>query len=177
MKIEPTDHIRHITVKELMKRYRNAERFIDCCRQCSSYGHQWSCPPFSFDPGEILSSLNHAENIATTITLPRTDTPISEADQILLPERLRLEKMLIEKEQTLGGRSFATIGRCHHCPGQTCTRPEGLPCRHPQLVRPSLEAFGFDITAILADLFNLTLTWGTQGHCPSPLTLVTAHMR
>ncbi len=85
--------------------------------------------------------------------------------------------MLIEKEQTLGGRSFATIGRCHHCPGQTCTRPEGLPCRHPQLVRPSLEAFGFDITAILADLFNLTLTWGTQGHCPSPLTLVTAHMR
>lgn len=175
--VEVTDITRHISVDLLMKRYRNAERFIACCRQCSNYARQWSCPPFNFDPANLLAKFHNAEIIATLITLPRTDIPLSEAESILQPQRQRLEQMLLDKERNLGGRSFATIGQCHLCHPAQCTRPDGLPCRHPDLVRPSLEAFGFDITAILADLFNHTLSWGSQGHCPSPLTLVTAHMR
>ena len=48
----------------------------------------------------------------------------------------------------LGGRSFAYVGSCLYCPDGTCTRPEGNPCRHPELVRPSLEACGLSLIHI-----------------------------
>ena len=53
-----------------------------------------------------------------------------------------------------------------------CTRNCGTPCRHPEKVRPSLEAFGFDIAKTLAELFNIELLWGKDGKLPEYLVLV-----
>ena len=64
------------------------------------------------------------------------------------------------------------IGSCLYCPEGTCTRPEAKPCRHPELVRPSLEACGFDIARTTSELFGIELKWGTDGSLPEYLTLV-----
>lgn len=47
-----------------------------------------------------------------------------------------------------------------------------MPCRHPEKVRPSLEAFGFDISRTLSELFGIRLLWGKDGVIPEYLTLV-----
>ena len=39
-------------------------------------------------------------------------------------------------------------------------------------VRPSLEAFGFDIAKTLSELFNIELLWGKDGKLPEYLVLV-----
>ena len=54
-------------------------------------------------------------------------------------------------------RDSAYVGTCLYCPEGTCTRPEAKPCRHPELVRPSLEACGFDIAHTTSDLFGIEL--------------------
>ncbi len=59
-----------------------------------------------------------------------------------------------------------------HCSDNECTRNCGTPCRHPEKVRPSLEAFGFDIAKTLSELFNIELLWGKDGKLPEYLVLV-----
>lgn len=79
---------------------------------------------------------------------------------------------LLDMERKYGGRSFAYIGKCLHCSDNECTRNCGTPCRHPEKVRPSLEAFGFDIAKTLSELFNIELLWGKDGKLPEYLVLV-----
>ena len=91
-------------------------------------------------------------------------------------------KRLLEKEAELHGMAFFA-GTCMLCgdpcypddalseqevlsgSGETCwrdgcTRRRGLPCRHPGKVRPSLEAFGFDLVNTARELFGIELQWG-----------------
>lgn len=170
------DITRKIKVKDLMERFRDAERFIAYCRECPGYGRRWGCPPFDFDADSYLAQWDEAEITATVIPVPG-GTPIAEAHRLLTPERLRLDAALSAREKATGGVGFSFVGNCLYCPEGDCTRPLGLPCRHPGKVRPSLEAFGFDIEAILSRLFNLKLLWGANGELPSYLTLVTAFFR
>lgn len=97
-------------------------------------------PPFGFDMEEYVTRYGTALLVATRITPEEPGLPVSEAGRLILPERQRLERRLLEMERQYGGRSFAYVGTCIHCPEGSCTRPEGRPCRHPELVRPSLEA-------------------------------------
>ena len=82
------------------------------------------------------------------------------------------EARLLEMERLYGGRSFAYVGTCLYCPDGSCTRPAGKPCRHPDKVRPSLEACGFDIARTTSELFGIDLKWGSEGRIPEYLTLV-----
>ena len=79
---------------------------------------------------------------------------------------LTVTKIVTQKQ------GLAYVGTCLHCPEGTCTRPDGKSCRHPELVRPSLEACGFDIGKTTAELFGIYLKWGTDGKLPEYLTLV-----
>jgi len=83
-----------IGVKDLMERFRDAERFIAYCKECGCYGRSWGCPPFSFDAGEYLSGWEVAEITATVITVP-DGTPVSEAADFITPQRARLDKTAI----------------------------------------------------------------------------------
>ena len=123
---------------------------------------------------EYVTRYGTALLVATRITPEEPGLPVSEAGRLILPERQRLERRLLEMERQYGGRSFAYVGTCIHCPEGSCTRPEGRPCRHPELVRPSLEAFGFDISLTLGRLFGLELKWGHNGCAPDYLVLVSA---
>ena len=47
-----------------------------------------------------------------------------------------------------------------------------IPCRHPERVRPSLEACGFDLCRTTESLMGIPLRWSTDGRLPEYLTLV-----
>lgn len=152
--------------------YRDAKRVAACCRACPNYGHTWACPPFDFDMEEYLSGYRTALIIATKVTPLRHDLPLSESENLLQPERTWHERLLLELERRYEGRAFAYAGTCRYCPSGSCTRPEGKPCRHPESVRPSLEACGFDLCRTTEELIGIPLRWGEADRMPEYLTLV-----
>ncbi len=165
-----------LSVEEYLSRFRNAELFIKRCMECRNYNRNWSCPPYSHDIPAELRQYSHITITATTITPKKKNLPLSEWNSIVGPERERVEKHLLAMEKERGGRAFGFGGTCSYCPEDECTRPKGLPCRHPELVRPSLEAYGFDISKTLAELFDIELVWGEEGFMPEYITLVSGCM-
>lgn len=121
---------------------------------------------------DYLAGYRTALIIATKITPASRDLPLSEAERLLQPERQWHERLLLDLEARYGGRAFAYTGTCLYCPKGSCTRPEGLPCRHPERVRPSLEACGFDLCRTTESLMGIPLRWSTDGRLPEYLTLV-----
>lgn len=166
------DFTAELPVADYIARYRDADRFIGCCRECSNFGHSWGCPPFEYDVGQLLSRYRTALLVATKITPAEEGRPLSDAGALIRPERVRLERRLLDMEERFGGRAFAYVGSCLYCPEGSCTRPDGKPCRHPELVRPSLEAYGFDIGRTASELLGIELKWGAEGRLPAYLTLV-----
>lgn len=110
--------------------------------------------------------------IAIKILPERQDIPIAESGSLILPERKSIQKRLLEMEQLYDGYSLAYAGSCIYCHTGSCARKQNHPCRHPELVRPSLEAFGFDIGLTTSKLFGIELKWGKDGFVPEYLTLV-----
>lgn len=166
------DFTAELPAADYIARFRDADRIGGYCRSCPNYGRSWGCPPFGFDMEKYLSGYATALITATKITPEESGIPISQADRLIRPERQRLEAKLLGMDRRFKGRSFAYVGTCLYCPGGSCTRPGGKPCRHPELVRPSLEACGFDIGKTTAELFGIELQWSADGCLPAYLTLV-----
>lgn len=161
-----------LAADDYIARFRDAERIGAYCRSCPNYGRSWGCPPFGFSVEEYLAGYDSVLLVATKITPRIRNLPIAEAAAMIRPERIRLESRLLGMERLYGGRSFAYVGSCLYCPEGACTRPDGKPCRHPEWVRPSLEACGFDIERTTSELFGLELKWGVGGRMPEYLILV-----
>ena len=85
--------------------------------------------------------------------------------------RLPLEATLRELESTLNGRACGLSGRCPYCT-EPCARVDGLPCRHPELARPSLEALGYDVGALSEVFMNTPIKWAKEGRHPEYYTLL-----
>lgn len=152
--------------------YRDARRFAACCRACPNYGRSWACPPFDFDMDKYLSGYRTALIIASKVTPLQPGLPLSASQELLRPVRLEHERMLLDLEKRYDGRAFAFAGTCLYCPKGSCTRLEGKPCRHPEWVRPSLEACGFDLGRTTEELMGIPLRWGEGDRMPEYLTLV-----
>ncbi len=165
-----------ILVTDYISGFRDVPRFIALCKQCKNYGNSWGCPPFDFDTEAFLRQYKYAHIMATKIIPTEKDVPFNRVQEYVLPERIRIERELLEMERQIGGRSFAYVGSCLHCKGNTCTRKCGKPCLHPDKVRPSLEAFGFDISLTLDKLFGIKLLWGKDGKLPDYLVLVSGFL-
>ena len=88
-------------------------------------------PAVRFDVDEYLAGYASALLVATKIVPETRGIPISESGRLIRPERLRLEARLLEMERLYGGRSFAYVGTCLHCPEGSCTRPAGNPAATP----------------------------------------------
>ena len=99
------DHCAALPVADYIARFRDAKRFLECCRACRNYGCSWGCPPFGYDVGAYLSQYTSALIIATKITPAEQHVPMSEAGRLIRPERQRLERRLLEMERRYGGRS------------------------------------------------------------------------
>lgn len=161
-----------IPADRYIREFRDAPRFMELCKACPNFGNTWACPPFDIDTGAFLSRFKTVRLFATKMTLNRVDVPVERAVDLLLSVRMPIETELLELERQLGGRAFSNVGRCVFCPEGECTRSAGEPCRHPEKVRPSLEAFGFNIDKTLSELFGIEIKWGKDGFLPEYLVLV-----
>lgn len=161
-----------LSTEEYVKNYGNCQHAIDSCKKCKNYLKVWACPPFKHDTMGEISQYSNVLLIATKLTPIGYGSPSSEIDRIYIPERRRVEKALLDMEEEYNGRAFAFAGSCLYCPDETCSRIDNHPCRHPELVRSSLEAYGFDIGKTVKELFGFTLLWSRRGFLPRYLTLV-----
>ena len=161
-----------LPVADYVARFRDPERIMGYCRECGNYGRSWACPPFGFDPEAAMRRYRIALLTATKIIPLESGIPLSRSRELIRPERVRLENRLRAMERLFGGRAFAYAGTCLYCPEGMCARLSGEPCRHAELVRPSLEACGFDICRTVSELFGFELLWSRDGFVPEYLTLV-----
>lgn len=166
------DFITTISTEEYIRRFSNPKRFIKYCKECRNYGKVWVCPPFSDDVMTELCQYAHVFLVATKIIPDGRKIPFSNVNQYFRLERLRVEKKLRDMEKMYGGRAFAYAGSCLYCPEGTCSRLNNQPCRHPDLVRHSLEAYGFDVGRTTSELFGFELLWSKNNFLPEYLTLV-----
>lgn len=166
------DFVCETSVEEYLARFHNPEVVLGYCRECSKYGKQWSCPPFDFDVVERLTQYDKVLLVATKITPTQTELSYHKAEQFIRTERIRLERRLLDLERQYNGLASTCIGSCLHCPEGNCTRPLGNVCRHPECVRPSLEAYGFDVCSTASELLGIDMKWGHKGASPEYLILI-----
>ena len=97
----------NISVDEYISRFRDEKRFVEFCKQCPNYGNSWGCPPFDFDTGEFLRQYKYAYLIATKIVPIEKGIPIDKSQELIRPERIRVEKELLKLELRFGGRAVS----------------------------------------------------------------------
>lgn len=166
--------VRLIATADYVARFRRVEYFEKLCRQCSNYAFRWGCPPFTDDPQPDLLQWPVAEIWLLKMNIYEVGSAddISQLYEILHRERGHWERRLLDVERERDGRAALFTGMCSHCGNTLCARRSGQPCRHPELVRPSLEALGFDLGKTADELFNLPLQWAKDGKMPDYLTLI-----
>ncbi|MDE6415609.1 MAG: DUF2284 domain-containing protein [Duncaniella sp.] len=174
MEYQANDYSVNLPAEEYIRRFRDTDKFMKSCRECGNFGCSWACPPFSNDTVEELLQYDSVLIVVTRMIPERKDIPLAEVYDFMRPERLRLDRMMLDMEREKGGRYLAFSGTCLYCPEGTCTRKSGNPCRHPESVRPSLEAYGFDVGRTVADLFDFEIKWSCDGYIPEYLTIVSA---
>jgi predicted metal-binding protein len=167
-------------VKELMHRYRNAEKFIGYCEECSKYNACWACPPFDFNPDEYLAAYKAAYIIGTKVILDKETIKENQGFEkckeisykIMEETRKSLDGYLLKLEKQYPGSKIFFAGSCHICQMGKCTRIAGKPCISPERVRPSLESLGFDVSTISAEILKIEMKWSQNGILPEYFTLV-----
>lgn len=155
----------------LVERFHRPEKVWMLCKMCPNYGRKWGCPPFEYDVVEKILKYNYIELFATRVVFTAVTPSPDEREAIMRTEYARIESRLLALERTTGGVASANIGGCERCKERGCTRPNGVPCRYPELLRPSLEAYGFDVPDLLHSAFGINLTPASHS---SELVLLTA---
>lgn len=163
---------REISVRDYIDLALDQPRISGYCKLCNNYGRLWSCPPLSFDIREELSKWKWAVIIACRFELASDERTPEKGMKRLREERKVLDNMLLRMEKDMAGLAFGFSGECRHC--NECSRIQGLECRHPELVRPALEAYGFDVEKTMHELFGYDLEWAPAGKMPGTVTLVGA---
>lgn len=155
-----------------ISKYHDFKRFNTFCKECPQYDRNWACPPFSYD---IAGRIGCYEKILFHVSklIPDDNTlPLSLSREFLKPERIRLENKFIELEKKTGGLFLGFAGSCPYCPENSCTRPEGKPCRYPHLCHPSLESYGFDLCRASKEIADIEILWSENERLPRYLTLI-----
>ena len=65
-------------------------------------------------------------------------------------------------------------GSCAKCPIVPCPRGAKKKCPRPEFLRPSLEAYGFDVAGIIREFFGKELEWTAKEKPPQTLRLLAA---
>jgi predicted metal-binding protein len=149
------------------------------CKECNNYNSLWSCPPLEIDVNQFLLDYNYIYVIgvkiiydAETIKSAKTPEKIKEITMHSLKEvKSKLSDTLLALERQIPASVSLASGGCHLC--QRCKRCDKLPCEHPEKMRYSLDAFGFDLTAITSDLLQIDLKW-SKDTLPEYYTLIHA---
>lgn len=180
-----------IPMEEYLRDYVDVERFLGLCAQCSNYLNRWSCPPYDFDPLDYIKRFRTVKVVARKISpigdwQPDIQDENAQAGpaytgegaksyewvwQMMSSVKADLEAELFKEEDALPGSQLLSGGSCYKC-AEGCTRPTGEPCRHPDLMRYSIEALGGDVEKIACDLLGSPLIWSGAGELPPYYMLV-----
>lgn len=167
----------HIEMPQFRQKYQDREKFMAFCRECPRYDALWSCPPLSFEVNEFLEPYAGIHLVCAKINLD--EETIQEADtaekikttgwDIVSAVKLAVDERLRKLEARIPGSLSLSSGGCNQC--QSCTRKSGVPCRQPDKMRYSLDAFGFDLSAITKDIFHIEILW-CKDSLPKYFTLI-----
>lgn len=121
-------------------------RCLDLCREnlCGKYGACWACPPGHSDHMDVLGPLYSGALLVSMVHEgdPKDETLVEEANT-------RLKKSVRRMVSALRSAGFECRGLCDGgcdiC--QKCSYPK--PCRHPDMVLPSVSAVGIDMERYL----------------------------
>lgn len=161
-----------LDVRDYVAGYRDVERFEQCCRQCPNYGRRHGCPPFEDDTTALILRYSRVKILGVKVVPQGERQPLSAANDLIAPVVLEMNQQLLQLEQQLNGMACGFVGKCPYC-SEPCARQSGEPCRHPDKVRPSLEALGFDVTKT-AQLLGTEIQWGRDSMMPNYLTFICA---
>ena len=161
-----------IDAKTYINEFRRTDYFIEFCQQCKNYNRRYGCPPFDDNTLSIVEGYEKVRIMGVKIIPNNKLLPISAANDLMKPVITDMNEELLKLEKSLGGYAFGFVGTCPYCGSAPCARISGKPCRHPEKVRPSLEAFGFDMSKTAKDLLGLEIKWSQGELIPEYLTLV-----
>lgn len=147
-----------IVSKADMMRYYDPERIQGYCRTCEKYGQFWSCPPFESSPLEQLPPWTHAILVTQKTWVEPGSTKERLIEQFLAARQILVNTL---KHWERDGCLSVIAGHCSGC--SKCTRPRGIACQVPSRMRYSLEALGFDVTALAKKLAGQSLHWPKSG--------------
>ncbi|MEG0681457.1 MAG: DUF2284 domain-containing protein [Eubacterium sp.] len=175
-----------VEMDKMLEEYHQLRKTRRYCAVCPNYQKYWSCPEYGFDEVIFLKEFKYMYLIAREYEIPREDRQkvigiqaVSEyCKQAMQTLKVQSWKDLLELENEVPGTLSLMPGNCHICDisGEGCTRPSGQKCRHPELMRFSLESLGFDVDAICKYEIGLLLLWPKEGHLPEKLSGVMALM-
>ena len=124
--------------------------FRSACEQnaCGFYNRCWTCPP---DAGSIETCMASVKEYPYAV-LFQTINPLEDSydiegmhDAAVAHNRLTLKVQETFRQIGIFSKVLGA-GACGVCP--TCTKPEGNPCRFPDLAVTSLEACGINVSKL-----------------------------
>lgn len=155
-----------ISLDDFVKTYHKPD-FIKYCQACENYQANWACPPLAFSPEDYLEDFKSLVVILVKIDLDEEEKEASrgqdllkESIRILRPVKEKYCQELLKREEAQAGSRALFPGSCTYC--ETCQRKKGLPCLRPEVMRYSMDSFGFDVSKITTDLFGVPLLWGRE---------------
>ena len=153
---------------ESLKKYYKPEEIEEHCKNCPSYGKNWSCPPHSFTVMEYIERYKTAHIIGVKVALEDFDQKEDAIDHYYECRRL-VNRNLLRYEERIADSIVLLGGHCDLC--DSCTREVSAECKHPQKKRYSLESLGFKVSEIIEGLFDDKLQWD-RGKTPHSLYIV-----
>lgn len=162
---------KEISVDQYIKDYVNAAEFIEYCKRCPNYGAVWSCPPYDFDAEGYWKDFSTLYITARKIIFePETD--IEKSREIMSEVKDDMSRGLYMMEKRYPGSVSLSAGSCSMCRTEGCSRKDNKPCRHPELMRYSIESIGGNVGLTVSKLMGIELEWVTEGKLPSYFVLV-----
>ena len=164
---------KELAVSAFVRDCVDVPRFAQCCSLCPNHGKLWSCPTFSFSPEKLWANYSTLLLRCQVIPVPEALQACTFSQQdinqlsrdLLKPHKQAMMQEMLMLEKQYPDSLALDAGSCDRC--DSCTRPEGLPCRHPEHLRYSVEALGGDVCKALKLYFDKEILWGKDGHFPA----------
>ncbi len=169
--------IKKFTTNNLLKNYQNQEKFIEYCKQCHKYNSRWSCPPLNFSVNKYLAPYTYIYLIGiqyfydtdTIAAVNTTEKVNSFSIKTAKSLKKQFSEILLDAEKIFPQTISISAGGCDFC--CRCSRTKNEPCRKPEKMRYSLDAFGIDLSKVTQDILNIKLLWNSD-KLPAYTTLI-----
>ncbi|MBQ6621893.1 MAG: DUF2284 domain-containing protein [Mogibacterium sp.] len=127
--------------------FREEVRAMCSADRCRNYGRSWSCPPAL---GSLRQIAETAAEYAGGILVQTTEPMEDDFDLKTIHEAAKLHQQHFDTLVRQVGRLCPDClpmgaGGCRRC--RKCTYPD-RPCRHPDKLYPSMEAYGLLVSDI-----------------------------